>query len=214
MPAKKPAAKTFMDVSHPNRTAPTLTSKPVIVTNRPIMKDPMMSDSGSKSEPSVSKIEVNSKTSMKPKLQPLAAPVEEVTEAADVTEKPVVTAKEEENPEVIEVAETEKEKEQEQEPKLPTEPENRSDDTIRDPSKDQEEEEKKLAEEAAAIQKLIDEKQYFLPINSLEKRRTKRVVAVGILLSVILAAAWFNIALDAGLLQIEGVKPVTHFFSS
>jgi archaellum component FlaD/FlaE len=70
------------------------------------------------------------------------------------------------------------------------------------------------AKHDAAIQQLVDSKQYFLPINAVEKRRTKRVVVLGIVLSIILALAWVDVALDAGLIHIAGVKPVTHFFSS
>jgi len=72
----------------------------------------------------------------------------------------------------------------------------------------------KVALHDAEIQKLVDSKQYYLPINAVEKRRSKRVVALGIFLSLILAAAWLDIALDAGLVQLDSVKPVTHFFSN
>ena len=66
----------------------------------------------------------------------------------------------------------------------------------------------------AAIQKLIDSKKYELPINSVEQRRSKRVVVFGVALSLILIVAWADIALDAGLIHISGIKPVTHFFSN
>jgi hypothetical protein len=77
-----------------------------------------------------------------------------------------------------------------------------------------EDEEAIKAKADAELQKLVDSKKYFLPINSREKQRTKRLLALGVLLSLVLIAAWFDIALDAGLLHIEGVKPLTHFFSS
>lgn len=66
----------------------------------------------------------------------------------------------------------------------------------------------------AAIQKLIDSKQYELPINSVERRRSKRVVALGVILSILLVLLWVDIALDASLIQVDGIKPVTHFFSN
>jgi hypothetical protein len=37
---------------------------------------------------------------------------------------------------------------------------------------------------------------------------------LGILLVVVLAVAWVDIALDAGLVEIGNVKPMTHFFSN
>ena len=65
-----------------------------------------------------------------------------------------------------------------------------------------------------AVQKLIDGKQYFLPINAVEKRRTKNFVLLGLVVSLLLILAWGDIALDAGLITVPGVKPVTHFFSN
>lgn len=70
------------------------------------------------------------------------------------------------------------------------------------------------AERDAEIQKLIDSKKYYVPVNAVERRRSKRFVVLGIIFSLILAAAWLNIALDAGLIEIPGLKPITHFFSS
>lgn len=72
----------------------------------------------------------------------------------------------------------------------------------------------KQAKHDAEIEKLVNEKRYFLPINAVEKRRTKRFVILGIVLSLLLALAWVDVALDAGLIQIPGVKPFTHFFSN
>jgi hypothetical protein len=40
------------------------------------------------------------------------------------------------------------------------------------------------------------------------------VVLLGIVLAVVLAVAWVDVALDAGLIQLGSVKPVTHFFSN
>lgn len=78
----------------------------------------------------------------------------------------------------------------------------------------QDAEAEKQAKYDAQIQKLAESKQYFLPINAQEKRRTKRFVVLGVLLSVLLALAWVDVALDAGLIQLGSVKPVTHFFSN
>lgn len=70
------------------------------------------------------------------------------------------------------------------------------------------------AEHEVELQKIVDSKQYFLPINSLEKRRSRRFVLLGVVLSVVLLVAWADIALDASLITIPGIKPVTHFFSN
>lgn len=63
------------------------------------------------------------------------------------------------------------------------------------------------------VAELIDSGKYYLPINSVEKKRAKRVAIVGVLFILLLGAAWFIVALDAGLIQIDGIEPVTQFFS-
>lgn len=70
------------------------------------------------------------------------------------------------------------------------------------------------AEEEAKTRKLIESKQYFLPLNAVEHRKTARFAALGILLALILAVAWVDIALDAGLIHLGGIKPVTHLFTN
>lgn len=64
------------------------------------------------------------------------------------------------------------------------------------------------------IDTLVDKKSYFLPINSIEKRRSKRIFVFGIILILVLAAVWIDIALDARFITIDGLQPVTHLFSS
>lgn len=99
--------------------------------------------------------------------------------------------------------------EQEQPPSKPEKPENPL-----APVPAVDDEAARQAEHDAAIQKLVDGKKYFLPINSVEKRRTKRVVVLGLLLSLVLALAWLDVALDSGIVKIDGLQPVTHFFSN
>jgi hypothetical protein len=81
---------------------------------------------------------------------------------------------------------------------------------------DQTEVEKDVAVEKAEaeVQKLILSKKYFLPIDTVEKKRAERFVAIGILLSLILGLAWLDIALDAGIVHLNSIHPVTHFFSN
>lgn len=74
--------------------------------------------------------------------------------------------------------------------------------------------EDKEAKHQALIEKLADSKKYYLPINMVEKRRSKHVAIAGIILSLLLIVAWADIALDAGLIHVNGIKPVTHFFSN
>lgn len=73
---------------------------------------------------------------------------------------------------------------------------------------------KQAAERDAALQKLADSKQYYLPIKTVEQRRSQKVVVLGTLLSIVLVLAWVNIALDAGLISLGNIEPLTHFFSN
>jgi hypothetical protein len=82
-----------------------------------------------------------------------------------------------------------------------------------DPKKISQEDAEK-AKHHEEILKLIESRRYELPINAVEKRKTKRFIALGIVLSLLLVLAWFDIALDAGLVDLPNIKPVTHFFSS
>jgi hypothetical protein len=79
---------------------------------------------------------------------------------------------------------------------------------------DEEAEAAKQAEADAKIRKLVDSKKYFLPINAVEQRRSARIAAVGAVLAIILAVAWVDVALDAGLIHLGNIKPVTHLFSN
>lgn len=263
--AESKKSKKIVDVAHPGKTTPPSSSKPVIVTNRPILKDPMVVEgSGSSSTPS----SVPAPTAAKVKITPItddstnepatgAPPVESTdnTEtpqkdgktiadlAAEATERaakkddkkeepstaeakeggekiPVMkhetkieplkdsSPKPDETPVPATTANTEEKEKTEAPNEAPSESKKPSDE------KDEAAAEAEAEKREAELQKLVESKKYFLSINSVEKRRTKRVVVVGILLSLLLALAWADIALDAGLVKVDGVKPVTHLFSN
>jgi hypothetical protein len=251
MANKKTANKTqIFDVSHPGKTAPTTTSKPVIVMNRPVLKDPMMVTSTNEQTESSAPTTPAQKSFDTPKLQPLSAPLltpapkkvevetddtkpnppsepasevaatsEPITETStDAAEEPAepeapASTPAPEPPKAVEApapaAETNAETTDEAEADAA--------DTTTSPSSPAKEEADQAAEAEAyeaAVQKLADSKQYYVPVNSLEKRRTKRFIVLGIIISLILAAAWVDIALDAGLIHIGGLEPVTHLFSN
>lgn len=193
----KPVAahKTIIDVAHPNHSAPSNTSVPVIVTNRPILRDPMMASD----TPTVGKID-----SEKPSLSQFTAktitpPVnDEKTEQTDsVTVAEVVT-----EPEATVTAPTED---------LSMESNQAVSKTPQDKiNADLEAQTKHDAELTA----LVENKDYFLPINSATQQRTKRFVIIGAGVSLLLAIVWVDIALDAGIIRIGGLKALTHIFST
>jgi hypothetical protein len=171
------------DVDKPGKSAPPATSKPVIVSNRPLLKDPMVVD-----EEAVSENEATEKEELAhstgPKLKPLKEPA---TTSTDTKEN---------QPAEDETPPTENDTKPQPEPKP-------GHDTGPNQTK-----------HGADIQKLIDSRKYELPINAVEKRKTKRFVVLGVFLAILLALAWADIALDAGLVKVSGIKPVTHFFSN
>jgi hypothetical protein len=92
---------------------------------------------------------------------------------------------------------------------------NRPGDSVNDATNDKDDtEDKEAAARETALQKLTESREYFLPINSVEKLRSKRVAILGTALSILLIVVWIDIALDAGLLTLGSVHSVTHFFSS
>jgi hypothetical protein len=87
-------------------------------------------------------------------------------------------------------------------------------DKLKDVSQDEQDlMEKKAAEHQANLNKIAVAKTYFLPINQVVRRRSKQVAIAGTVLAVLLGLAWLDVSMDAGLISVPGVKPVTHFFS-
>ncbi len=71
---------------------------------------------------------------------------------------------------------------------------------------------KRAAERQAQLDKIAEARTYYLPINQVVRRRSRHVAAAGLVLIVCLGIAWADVALDAGLITIPGVKAPTHFF--
>lgn len=63
------------------------------------------------------------------------------------------------------------------------------------------------------VQKLVDSQRYFLPIQTVKQRASRRALLIGIPLIIILAIAWYDVALDAGLLANSYHVPHTSFFT-
>lgn len=197
-----PKDSKVFDVAKPGKTAPPLTSKPVIVTNRQVLKDPMVVDESTPetteaSDPTKPTTEVPAATatpsSTKLKIQPLSKP-----EDLKPVEQPVPT-QDDADPDVDSVDD---------------EDEITSRDTIKNASTEEQELiDKKATEHQANLEKIALAKTYYLPINQVEHRRNKHVAVVGFVLIVLLGLVWADVALDAGLVTIPGLKAPTHLFS-
>lgn len=202
------------DVSKPGKTASQATSRPVIVSNRPIMQDPMVAGQSPKEEAAAT----DSPSRVKMVIQPLSedstkpdAAEPESTSDTETATEPAAELKTEND--------TIDEKPAPESDEKPAEPEP-AEDSGSDPLPGTELADKQTAAlEAQAkheeeLAKLADSHEYFLPINSVEKRRSRIVTWAGIVLIVLLGLLLLNLLLDAGFIRIDGVRPFTRFFSS
>jgi hypothetical protein len=205
--------KHIPDVEKPGKSAPAATSKPVLVSNRPILKDPMVVEKAD-GEDGQAEAESHGKKDLSHGNPPVIQPSDEPKPDDKPSEPSAVSSE----PPKTDEPETPN-KSPEDEPASPkvAEPEPAGSDQTK-PTTDAE---KKLAAEAAKraeheaeIQRLVDEGHYILPINTTEKRKAKRFMALGVVLAVLLVLAWLDIALDARIISLGGLHAPTHFFSN
>jgi len=203
-PTTKPASSGVFDIARPGSSqgfAASATSRPVIVNNRPVMQDPMMVANGSN---------VDDRTTAPP-LTPVKKVVitpihESVTEEPEVT---VTTPSVVDPPAAAEPA-------PEPTPKPAPEPVKMATEAAATPEPavgDDDATAQKMRERMTHIEKLVEEQQYFLPIQTIEERRSRKVALFGLLLIIVLALAWYNTALDANLLPNTYDLPHTSFFT-
>lgn len=217
----KDTSKVF-DVSKPNKQPSSATSRPVIVTNRPIMQDPMMaSNTKAVTETSPETETEASPSKVKMTIQPLSDGTDADKDAADTSAgSETDTATAASNAEETAKAEDTKAAEPAEESDSSGAETSDTPDTGDDLplAGDQTKTEKETAELEAAAKKqaeldtIAESKEYFLPINSVERRRSKLVTLLGAILILALGLLLLNLMLDAGFLRIPGISPLTHFF--
>ncbi len=69
------------------------------------------------------------------------------------------------------------------------------------------------AERDARISGYVESGQYFLSINKVGERKNRQLVIVGIVVAVLLAVVWLDVALDAGIISNTYHLPHTNFFA-
>lgn len=222
---KKPSKKTqpIKDVEEPGKSAASPTSKPVLVTNRPIMKDPMVvadqAIDDTEKQPT-DKAQTNASPMPKGSMSVKIELLETKTEPNETSAVPAQSPAEPETDQLSQEQAVQKDEADKSNPSTQSIDEAKKNTQKNDkkapitPGEEADVEASRRAERDANLQKIVDKKTYFLPINAVEKRKTKRFVALGIVLSLVLVVAWVDVALDAGLIELGGVKPVTHFFSN
>lgn len=212
-PAKKSVSSGVFDVARPDKGSltPSGTSRPVIIKHQ-FMSDPMVNQERQADLPVV----------LKPVRKVVIKPVHDdvVPEEENAEVEPTKTAPKL-KPETKPVTQPEPLAEPETEPEPQFSPDTKIADVapepdttaIPDAAADEDEDSEARRIRLAKLQQMIDEEEYFLPIETLEERRSRKVAIFGLILIVLLAAAWYNVALDAGLLPNSFDLPHTTFFS-
>lgn len=59
--------------------------------------------------------------------------------------------------------------------------------------------------------KAIESGKYFLPIQTADNRRARRDTIIFVILGIVLILIWLDVLLDANLISLGGIKPVTDF---
>lgn len=213
---KQPVTGVF-DIAKPGRSglAASATTKPVIISNRPVMQDPMMvSDATSNDDRATAPV---LKPTKKVVIQPLHEGVvpEEPAAPAPTTPEPVVAKSQLVTAEISIPTVKKPEPAPAEEPEQPKEPAEKVAQPVSPLSKDEQSEAdtQKTQARVARLEKLIEDEQYFLPINTVEERRSRRLAILGLILIIVLSLAWYDSALDAGLVPNTYNLPHTTFFS-
>jgi hypothetical protein len=234
----KKIKKHIIDVQAPGTSAPSLTSKPVIVTNRALLRDPMMADDTQATDEDEPKPAADQPADMlTPSHEAVVKPLNDSAagddSAPDDEGRPPEESQSKEEPAGSAVpVETSSATEDD----TSTPKENEPADTASDEpagfagsepgpgdnpkppaapaAKQAEAEAAAQARHEAEIQQLVDSRQYELPIRTAEQRKSKRFVLLGAALAVILIVIWLDIALDAGIIKLGGLRAPTHFFSN
>jgi hypothetical protein len=74
-------------------------------------------------------------------------------------------------------------------------------------------EEEAKAAKVAEQEKIIASRKFYLPISTAKQRRGFWVAVLLVVIVLLLAAVWLDVALDAGIVHIGGLHPLTHMFN-
>lgn len=208
--------KKIIDVVHPNHSAPSDTSRPVIVNNRPILRDPMMSIELTSDNKPADDSALQNRVSTKINIQPIS---DDKTDEIDtrVEDEPVI---EKEVEPVLPVKPVVEDTTEPVPPEIKPVDNSENDIEAVNQLESKTEHDKSVIDaeiqekHEAELDGLVENKDYFLPINTATQKRTKNFVVIGVVVSILLVAVWVDLALDAGLIKIGGFKALTHIFST
>lgn len=187
----------LFDVAKPGESAPSTTSRPIIVGHaKTLASDPMVKNDKEESpeKPLVApkeKIIIKPPTEEPKEPTPEEPPVEPQPEQAEATPEP--------------------EKGDQPEEKKPDEDAAVVDAVVQEVTAKQEarKEEAEQAAKVEEVQKMIESKEFYVKVGQQSRKQSHRLLAVGMLLVIMIALASLNFALDAELLEI-GIEPLTN----
>jgi hypothetical protein len=206
----------FIDIKSADKATPSSTSRPILVTNRSVLgNDPMVNPADDASDAKPAGPVTHAEKVIKPVSADLVAP-----EAEDATAPLVGT-----EPEVPETPELSKPATEAEVPKSeaaveaapePTIEEDTTDapaiPTSRDAAAESQADEAKATAEAEAavvreseLEGLINSGKYNAPINTAHRKRSRAIAVVLCILALLLAVAVADAAVDAGMVQVDGV---------
>lgn len=192
----KDADKKSMDVSKPGKSMPDLSARPVIVTHRPMVQDPMVKTNIKVEEPSGPSDPEPSASEFKEPDQPYEKKVI----------KPI------NNPEPSEPQETKTENTKESEPvaQKPSSEEAAVVEAVASQAKSGKKDGEPSEQDKANkehIKKLIADKTYFVSVGQVTRRRNRRaVVALAVFVLIALSGAYA--AVDAGIIAANIELPI------
>lgn len=210
------------DVARPGESMPSSSGRPLIISHKPgISHDPMVSspeanepkDDDMEDENGVVEVEETATTDKimkapkKNRIEPLSATITiDDEEVLETNEADGVREDEAEDSTTVNTSQAKNDETDE----ISNEIEDVSA-TVTTKKQAQDEEAKKQArelEKQAEIEKLIENKHFFVPINAAQKRRSRRaIIVLGLMLIVVVGVL---VALDAEVIDI-GVEPFTDF---
>jgi hypothetical protein len=195
--------KQVMDVSKPGKVAAHATSRPVIVGHGAMIKDPMVKENGAEAASEVSTQDYSGASPSKVK----------VTVHRPTEDEQAIPAKDEPSKDVSLEEPKDNKDETEQSPPADDKPEPAADKApessdeavvgaVADQAalgKDKEKSDEEIAK-AVAIQKLIEDKTYFIPVGQVQRRRNNRMAAVMLVLLLLVVVGAY-LVIDAGILR-------------
>ncbi len=198
------------DVKKANKVAPSATSRPILVTEHPVLStDPMVTSETADAAASRQVMVHTTKT-----IQPLGDNQAESTEPTVATSSEDTTSAETTQPSADPVDASAEKATAEPAPAEPAEPEVGVRDTEAASTAAEAAAEEARAAREQELEELVESGKYAVPINAVQRKRSHMYGMLLFVVGLLLVAALADAALDTGLLTAPDSIPHTHFFTN